>query len=129
MELSELRSAAVAGSPEAQVGLAWRLMRGEGVEKDPEQAAHWMARAAEAGGAEAQYQLGVWLGMLGREHEAAEWLERAAEQGHAGAQVCLGHAYRHGHGVVTDERMARDWYARAAAQGHAAAARALEPND
>jgi hypothetical protein len=78
---------------------------------------------------EAQYQLGVWLAMLGRDSEAAEWFERAAEQGAVLAQVCLGHAYRHGHGVPMDAAAARRWYTRAAEQGDATAERALRELD
>jgi TPR repeat protein len=57
-------------------------MRGEGVEKDPDQAVWWMGRAAAQGDVEAQYQVGVWLGLLGRSDEAEAWVRRAAEAGH-----------------------------------------------
>ena len=69
--------------------LAWRLMRGEGVEKDPEQAVHWMGRAAAHGIVDAQYQAGIWLELLGRAEEGQAWLARAAEQGDARARACL----------------------------------------
>ena len=89
MEADGLRRQAHAGDPEAQADLAWRLMRGEGVEKDPEQAVHWMGRAAAHGIVDAQYQAGIWLELLGRAEEGQAWLARAAEQGDARARACL----------------------------------------
>ncbi|MFN3428544.1 MAG: tetratricopeptide repeat protein [Candidatus Sericytochromatia bacterium] len=117
MDLEALRAAAMGGDAMAQAALAWRLMRGEGLAKDPEQAVWWMGRAAEQGDAEAQYQVGAWLCLLDRACEAVGWWDRAAAQGHRLAQRSLGHAYLHGHGVEACPATARRWYAEAAGQG------------
>ncbi len=58
---------------------------------------------AEAGDAEAQYQIGMIhnLGELAPldKAEAARWFALAAAQNHAGAQVSLGYLYVEGEGV------------------------------
>lgn len=126
MDLEALRIAARAGEASAQAALAWRYMRGEGVEKDPEQAVWWMGRAADQGDAEAQYQVGAWLCLLDRAGEAIAWWERAAAEGHPLAQRSLGHAYLHGHGVDACPLIARRWYTEAAAQGCEASRAAVD---
>src|SRR5690606_15490004 len=69
--------------------------------------------AAEAGNAEAQYQLAL-LYYLGRggiaeDHAAAaEWFGRAAKQGHAKATMRLGDLYAKGQGVPQDYERARE---------------------
>src|ERR1700676_447816 len=74
------------------------------------------AKAAAAGDAEAQFQLGLFYargqGVIGSLGDAVEWFRRAAEQGHAEAQYQLSLGYLHGghaDGGVSD------WYAGAAA--------------
>jgi TPR repeat protein len=84
-DLEGLRERAFAGDAEAESAIAWRFMRGEGVEKDPDQAVWWMGRAAAQGDVEAQYRVGVWLALLGRSDEADAWVSRAADAGHGAA--------------------------------------------
>ena len=61
---------------------------------NPEQAAQWYKRAAEAGNAEAQYHYGMLL-KSGRTEEpngpelGVQWLQKAADQGHAQAKAEL----------------------------------------
>ena len=126
MDLEGLRASAAGGEREAQAALAWRFMRGEGLEKDPDQAVWWMGRAAEQGDAGAQYQVGAWLCLLDRAGEAVDWWDRAAAQGHRLAQRSLGHAYLHGHGVPACPTTARRWYAEAARQGCEASRAAVD---
>jgi hypothetical protein len=72
-----------------------RLLRGPEDERDPKAAATLLRRAAEAGYAPAQYQMG-WLYLAGYqavaidEAEAVRWWRRAAEQGYPPAQARLG---------------------------------------
>ena len=79
--------------------------------------------SAEAGDAEAQYDLGVrydfgWLGVSERDAaEAVTWYRRAAEQGHAKAQYRLGVMYAFGSGVPQDHVEAFAWYRLAGAHG------------
>jgi uncharacterized protein len=70
--------------------------------------------AAEAGQAEAQFDLGVLyaqgLGVPRDLSEAARWYSRAAEQGNAEAQFALGQMCSRGWGVPRDEADAMRWF-------------------
>ena len=73
----------------------------------------WKA-AAEAGHAEAQFDLGV-LYAQGRGVRrdltvAASWYRKSADQGNAAAQVALGQMYLRGWGVPRDEADAMRWF-------------------
>jgi TPR repeat protein len=73
----------------------------------------WKA-AADAGEAEAQFDLGV-LYAQGRGverdlDEAARWYRQAAEQGNAAAQFALGQMYSRGWGMPRDESDALRWF-------------------
>jgi TPR repeat protein len=80
-----------------------------------------LRKAAEAGDAEAQYQMSrLHLNSCGLYHDEAEyvnWLQLAAKQGHIGAQTTLGQAYRTGHCVPQDYAQAARWLRLAAEQG------------
>jgi len=77
---------------------------------------------AEAGNADAQYNLGVMYengqGVPQDYKEAVKWYRLAAEQGHAKAQTNLGLMYEYGNGVLQDNTMAHMWYNIASANGH-----------
>lgn len=82
-------------------------------------------RAAEAGNAEAAYELGeaYWLGE-GVERDlprAADWFNRAADGGSPRGQYLLGRAYAEGRGVDKEPATAARFFGRAATQGHAPA--------
>ncbi len=84
-----------------------------------------LLRKAEAGDANAQYNLG-WMcakgwGVPKDEAEAVKWYRKAAEQGHANAQYNLGSKYADGVGVAEDDAEAVGWYRKAAEQGYAKA--------
>jgi hypothetical protein len=78
---------------------------------------------AEAGEAEAQYQLAVrysWGEAPQDKAEALNWFRKAAEQGHSQAQVNVGEFYRQGHGGLDkDDQQAVAWFRKAADQGDA----------
>jgi TPR repeat protein len=84
-----------------------------------------LARKAEAGDVQAQFQLGLAYdggrGVLRDFEEAQKWYRRAAEGGHAEAQNSLGSM------LQEDGRFeqAIGWYEKAAAQGHASATNSL----
>src|SRR5213080_2848295 len=87
---------------------------------------------AEAGDAEAQYQVGMAylqktagmsMGDAGNSSHAKEaepWFRKAAEQGHAAAQFQIGNMYwRAWGGLPMDEKQAAIWFRKAAEQGNA----------
>ena len=82
-------------------------------------------QAAEAGNAEAQYNLSVLLregqGTEKNEAKALSWLEKSAEQGWPDAQYALGTMYEFGQGVPQSYETAAALYMKAAEQGNAAA--------
>ena len=94
-------------------------------DKDPEKAEKLWRKAAELGGALAQYNLGeyfAWgLGVPLDYTEAARWYRKAADQGFAGAQYKLGVMYQNGRGVPLDFAEAMKWHRKAADQGDASA--------
>ena len=95
--------AAEAGNIEAQNYLGYRLYKGEGAERDPEQALQWLETAAMAGSAKAASNLGFLLlegeNVVHDAANAAYWLSRAADAGVASAQSMLGDLYQLGKGV------------------------------
>lgn len=76
---------------------------------------------ANAGDAEAQYQLGNAYNYghkVRRDYaQALIWYRKGAEQGNADSQFQLGGLYHFGHGVPLDEVLAFDWSKKAAVQG------------
>ena len=69
------------------------LVRGDGVEPDPEEALNWYRKAAEQGVPEAQIALGdvyaTGRGVAVDHDEARRWFDKAAGQGHEGAAARL----------------------------------------
>lgn len=84
------------------------------------EAARCFRKAAEAGYAPAQYELGrLYADGLGVERDlkqAAFWYRKAADQGDAEAQNNLGALYAKGEGVRRSDAEAVHWYRLAAAQ-------------
>ena len=77
---------------------------------------------ANAGNAEAQYQLGNaynYGGEVRRDYaQALIWYRKGAEQGNADSEFELGGLYHFGHGVPPDDAQAFTWIMKAAEQGH-----------
>jgi TPR repeat protein len=82
--------------------------------KDYEKAFREWKAAAEAGQAEAQFDLGVLyakgLGVLRDLTVAVDWYRKAAQQGNAEAQFALGQMYARGWGVPRDVADAIRWF-------------------
>ena len=95
--------------------------RDEGVAQDYTEAAVWYRRAAKAGHAKAQFNLGYMYnageGVVQDYAEALAWYRRAAEAGHARAQSSLGVMYYKGEGVPQDYILAYMWFNLAGASG------------
>jgi hypothetical protein len=84
------------------------------------------AKAAAAGDARAQYELGMqYLAGEGtgvkNPVQALKWLEMAAKQGHTEARYNLGLMYRAGQGALQNFEAAYQWFELAAGQNHAEA--------
>ena len=92
-----------------------------GLQRTEEQEREAMYASAEAGDADAQYDLGAAcdnvVGTPRNYAEAVRWYRRAAEQGHVDAQFVLGVRYFYGVGIVQDDTEAVRWFSLAAAQG------------
>ena len=77
---------------------------------------------AEAGGVDAQYNLGIMYdngeGVPQDYKEAVKWFKLAAEQGHDGVQSNLGAMYAKGQGVLQDHSIAHMWFNIGAANGN-----------
>jgi uncharacterized protein len=119
--LRAFREAAEAGEETAMFSLGFMYLRGEGIEADASQAAHWLRLAAERGIAPAQHSLAL-LYYEGRGVErntavAANYFESAALRGLADAQYNLGVLYSRGDGVAQDWALAQFWHRKAADQG------------
>lgn len=128
---SDLRTRAEAGDPWAQLNLGAAHDHGlSGVQPDPVRAVFWYRQAAEAGLAEAQFNLAHCLatgtGVTRDDGEAAVWMRRAAEQGLADAEFLYGVMLLEGVGVATDPAQARAWLTRAALQGQTDASELLQ---
>jgi TPR repeat protein len=110
------------GNVDAQ--LAWGLILLEG--PNPVEAVPPLEKAAEAGNATAQYNLGIYYsGVYGAEAQwpqAAAWFQKAADQGLSDAQYNLALLYTDGRGVEKNAVKAADWFGKAALQGSADAA-------
>ena len=82
--------------------------------KDYQLAYREWKESAEAGKAEAQFDLGVLyaqgLGVRRDLTQAAAWYRKSAEQGNAAAEFALGQLYSRGWGVPRDEADAIRWF-------------------
>ncbi len=99
---------------QAQVELATRYFKGDGVNQDLQQAAKWYQKLADKEVADAQLTLGLMYirgdGVQQDNKEAIKWLTRAAEQRIPTAQYLLGVAHEEGHGVDKNLVTALMWY-------------------
>ena len=80
-------------------------------------AERFLKKDAEAGHAEAQFELGLMYheghGLQQNCAEARRWYEKAAAQGHAEAQRGLGELFVAGRGVPQDKSVAKEWFRKA----------------
>lgn len=122
-----LLAAALDGDAQAMNSLGLTHAEGRNVKADIGVAVDWLQKAAEAGLAEAHYNLGF-LVVSGKatpeetERTALEAYESAAEMGHLPSQVQLFRLYRKGiHGAPLDQDAAERWLESALAGGSAEA--------
>ena len=108
-------------------GIERALQEGQLAEarRDYGMALAWYRRGAEAGSADAAFDLG-WLyqnglGVPAEPEQASRWYRRAAEVGHVMAANNLGVLYKNGTGVQRDYAEALRWYRKAADAGNAEA--------
>lgn len=125
-----LQARAEAGDTWAQLNLGAAFDHGlAGRVADPGRAVLWYRRAAEAGVAEAQFNLAHCLatghGTPRDDRAAHRWMRLAAAQGLADAEFLLGIMLAEGIGTPRDSTAARAWLQKAADRGHADAATAL----
>lgn len=112
--LATLEKQATAGDMEAQLALADRYYKGQGVVKNTAKAAQWYQVLAEKGFVQAQLALGLMHikgdGVAHDDKKAIHWLTQAAENKSSAAQHLLGIAYAEGHGVIADPIQAYMWF-------------------
>ncbi len=122
---AEWKTAAKGGDPVGRFLLGLRLEHGVGVAQDSAAAAQMYRLAADAGLAEAQYNLAemcaLGQGIPADEGQALARYRQAAEKGHVAAQFTLGLLHQGGRGVTRDAAKAAEWFRKAAEKGHAAA--------
>ena len=112
--------AAEQGDPFAQYDLGVCYYHGDGVGRDVQKAADYLAKAAAQDFEKAQ----DFLREYGKYTESVvAALIQKAESGNKNAQIELGDCYQHGKGVERDSAKMNDWWAKAAEQTHAEIAR------
>lgn len=117
----ELVKLAEEGNAEAQMNLAKCYVKGEGVERNFEEANKWLLKAAEQGNTDAMNEMGTaylngW-GVPVDYKEAVKWYRKSAEQGNAVGQAQLGACYAEGSGVPQNHKEAFNLFQKAAEQG------------
>jgi TPR repeat protein len=124
-EIDDQLAKAKEGDVVAQMRVAELYAKGEGVAKNPKEAAGWYQKAAEQGNGDAQLSLGkLYLsgkGIPKNSTEAAKWFKLAAEQGRADAQIQMARMHLAGAGVPKDDVEACKWAIVASLQRNAQA--------
>lgn len=119
--LADIAQQAQHGDATAQLQLAARYSRGEGVVQSYQESARWLSMAAQQGNAAAQgilatmYYEGV--GVPQDYTQAARWAKQAAAQGDTTGQSVLGMMYFEGRGFARDCAEAYVWLSLAAVNG------------
>lgn len=84
-KLQNEKKVAEQGDVVAQYNLGWCYRRGEGVEKNNEEAVKWYRKAAKQGYEEAQYELGGCyangIGVKRNEKKVTKWYQKAVKRG------------------------------------------------
>ena len=116
--LTALIKKAGTGDASAQVELGRAYYTGKGAPKDLDKAKLWFSKAAAAGSAVAQLNLGNYYKEQANDDErAADYWEMAADQHLPQAEYALGCAYEENRGRDEDLRAALDYFRRAAVGG------------
>ncbi len=101
--IAEWRPLAEKGNADAQFNLGQAYKLGRGVPADLRIAQSWYEKAAQAGHAEAQANLGLILYQSGKKAAAMPWIKRAAERGDPRAQ------YVYGTELFNGDVVSKDW--------------------
>jgi TPR repeat protein len=120
-----VRTAAEAGSAEAQARIGQMLLDGDGVAKDATAGFAWFRRAAQAGHLEAANMVGrcydLGWGVAVDKRQAAAWFRQAAARGLTWAKYNYATLLALGEGVAQDRPTALALFEEAAAEGNAKA--------
>ncbi|KAF9976043.1 hypothetical protein BGZ73_009202 [Actinomortierella ambigua] len=124
-DIDELTQRAQGNDVTAQVDLATRYEKGEGVGQSDAEALYWYIQAAMQNYAKAQYHVGRFR-LSGRgapqsDSQAYYWFNKAASNEDPEAQVSIGQMYQSGQGLVQSDVEAALYFGLAAAQGNAEA--------
>lgn len=121
MPIRELRTRAEANEILAMEELARRLLQGVGVTKDPQAGAGWLLRAAQAGSAQAAFNVGVMYErgfVVERDSsKAIEWYRKAVDADMPMAKHNLALLLRDGKGAARNGKEAVDLLRSATRQG------------
>ncbi len=121
--MTEWKPLAEQGLPFAAYNVALLYTKGQGVQKDPAEAAKWYRVAADKGIPEAQYNLGLLYstgsGVPKDEKQAADWFEKAAQKGDSNAANNIGELYESSEGSLHNPAEAEKWYRKSAEEGNA----------
>lgn len=102
---------AVTGLVQKDMRMGTAYLAGNGVPRDPAQAANWFRKAADLGSPEAQNEMGylyIWgLGVNKDDTQAFRWFARAAGGGWQQAKLNIAVMYMRGMGVARDPAFAR----------------------
>lgn len=118
--LSLYRKATEGGDYYGAIRIAQMYYRGDGLTKDTREAARWISKAAEIGGASAMYEVASYYAKGIQDvpqdfNEAQKWMHKAAELGDNHAMWRLAELYEHGLGLKQNQEQAIYWYRKAAA--------------
>ena len=125
--LYDFEPRAMAGDPIAQFCLGFMYTRGQGVDKDPQEAIKWYEKAILQNYLPAHNN--VLVGLIrskvtadkAKVIELIQLVQWMAAHGNPVAQYNLGIIYSRGYGVPRDSKTAAEWYQKAADQGYARA--------
>ena len=119
--LTALTAAAQAGDGRAMASLGGCYALGQGVERDPVQAANWYRKGAQAGDVRAMANLGrcyaLGEGVERDPTQGADWFRKGAQAGDGEAMANLGVCYAKGLGVERDPAQGANWYRKGAEAG------------
>ncbi|KAJ3070524.1 hypothetical protein HDU99_002659 [Rhizoclosmatium hyalinum] len=121
--LDALIEAAENGDAESQFRLGVKYDSSfDNIEQNDTEAFEWYFKAAQAGLAKAQNNLGAMYYKKGNYTEAAKWYQKAADQGEAISQRNIGFMFEKGRGVDrVDIATAKSYYEKAAAKNFSGA--------
>ena len=119
--LQEIMTKAAQGDVYSQSQLANMYLKGNGIERNIDEAIKWYKSAANNGDSGSQFMLGLiytgYGGVKANKQESLKWYSMAANNGYYQAQQKLGDIYRTGDGVKRDIIETIKWYKLAADQG------------